>query len=195
MIAVSWASGDPDREHETALALRDDLLRQALDVIDPAACVSRLPSGRPVLNRPGWDLSVSHSAGGVAVAILAPHAVSVSAPPGATLWTLEEPADAIGLDLESVADKSEERCRRVAGRFFSSAEQERLAASDRPVETFLTVWTRKESAVKATGAGLASLASTDVLAPCPGRRFFTRTVEMDGKPFRLSLCLLKNTGV
>ena len=196
MITVAVASGDPRREHETAIALRDRLLKQALGLSDPSSCVIRLPSGRPALDRPVYDLSVSHSAGRVAVGLLTPGAVSIPAGSAVSaLWTLEETADAIGLDLECVAGKTEERCRRIAGRFFSPVEQERIDRSDRPVETFLTLWTQKESAVKATGEGLRALRSVDLLAPCPDRRFFTRTVSLQGEAFVISVCLLKNAGV
>ncbi len=55
----------------------------------------------------------------------------------------------VGVDIEH----PRENTARLAKRFFTESENERLAASDAPDEEFCRIWVVKESYIKATGMG------------------------------------------
>ena len=55
----------------------------------------------------------------------------------------------VGVDIEH----PRENTARLAKRFFTAGENERLAASDAPDEEFCRIWVVKESYIKATGMG------------------------------------------
>ena len=93
---------------------------------------ARLPSGRPALPGTGLFCSVSHTDG------LCVCAVS------------DRP---VGIDAEKLRPAP----MRVAKRVFSAGEQRLLAASDEPDLQFFRFWTRRESVVKLTGAGLRDI--------------------------------------
>lgn len=98
-----------------------------------------LPSGQPTLPGTGLFCSVSHTDGLCVCAV-------ANAP--------------VGIDVE----KLREPPMRVAQRVFSAEEHNQLAASDDPRRDFFRFWTRRESAVKLTGAGLR-----DIRAAIPAR--------------------------
>ena len=192
MIALCLASGDPAREKERAAALCAALVEQVFG--DPAL-LGREASGRPRLKVPGADLSLAHSAGAVLVAL----SVKGDLPPlnvaGATVTLLDEETDAVGVDLEADEGKDAARCLRIARRFFTPGEAARLEALSDPAavkDAFLTLWTQKEAAVKATGEGLKALSGVDTEAHFPGRRFRSWTTTLDGHPFHACLCMMKN---
>lgn len=67
----------------------------------------------------------------------------------------------VGVDAEALGARRTESMDRVAARWFTPREMERLnAAADRECE-FLLIWTAKEAIVKRTGEGLSALAQTD----------------------------------
>jgi 4'-phosphopantetheinyl transferase len=116
--------------------------------LDPAAVPIRTsPSGRPeVESADDLTFSTSHSNG------LAVVAVGRGARMGVDIEQVRPVPDAVEL----------------AERLFSRRESEHLRALDATTssEAFLTVWTRKESCVKAVGAGLSMpLDGFDVLTP------------------------------
>lgn len=99
-----------------------------------AATFARAGSGRLHLLAPaGWHVSVSHADGLAAIALAtAPCGVDIERP---------RPADTAA----------------VARRYFAAAERDWLAALPAAArqEAFFQLWTLKEAAVKALGAGLA----------------------------------------
>lgn len=195
MIALCWTQGDPAREKETAAALCGALIRRAFGVSDPDARLGYDERGRPRLSVAGADLSVSHSAGAVLIGLSARDPLRPLSLPGTTVSLLEEETDWLGVDLEITEGKNADRCLRVARRFFAPGEVaflEALPTGEEQVRAFLTLWTQKESAVKATGEGLRALSGVDVLTPAPGRRFLTRKLTIGGRDFLASACLLKN---
>jgi 4'-phosphopantetheinyl transferase len=102
--------------------------------------------GKPELDAPsGISFSLSHSEGVTVMAVAA--------------------GGPVGVDIERVrpiADALE-----VAERFFARGEVAQLRSSpDDQAEAFLALWTRKESYLKATGAGLSvPLIGFDVSSP------------------------------
>jgi 4'-phosphopantetheinyl transferase len=101
-------------------------------VIDRTCSHCGKPHGKPVV--PGLELSVTHSADlvGVAVAMVP-----------------------VGVDVEH-AESRRDNVERLAGFSLSGAEREALAAlpPGRQQAAFLVYWTRKEAVTKATGDGL-----------------------------------------
>lgn len=114
------------------------LLRRALPAVTGAPAreiaFDRAASGRLRLVAPaGWHISVSHADGLAAIAV-------ATAPCG------------VDIERPRAVDAGA-----VARRYFAAAERDRLAAlpeSDRQ-EAFFRLWTLKEAAAKALGAGLA----------------------------------------
>ena len=126
----------PDRPAVCASLAANVLLRYAaartLGVPMRAVSTARLPSGQPTLPGTGLFCSVSHTKDLCLCAV----------------------ADApIGIDAEVLRPAP----MRVAERVFSDAERRQLASSDEPDRLFFTFWTRRESFVKLTGAGLRDI--------------------------------------
>jgi 4'-phosphopantetheinyl transferase len=69
----------------------------------------------------------------------------------------------VGVDLER--SRPRRALDRIAARWFTASEHERLAALDGEdrLEAFYALWTAKEACVKATGEGLAALREVDVV--------------------------------
>ncbi|MBQ7541285.1 MAG: 4'-phosphopantetheinyl transferase superfamily protein [Clostridia bacterium] len=112
------------------------LLRYAasrvLDVPMTQVTTAAEPSGRPILPGTGLHCSVSHSDGLCVCAV----------------------ADApVGIDTERLRAAP----LRVAQRVFSALELRRLDGADDPDRVFFEIWTKRESAVKLTGAGLRDI--------------------------------------
>lgn len=126
----------PDRPAVRASLAANVLLRAAaarmLSVPMRAVETARLPSGQPTLPGTGLFCSVSHTDG------LCVCAVS-DAP--------------VGIDVEKLRPAP----LRVAKRAFSPEEQRLLARSDEPDRLFFRFWTKRESVVKLTGAGLRDI--------------------------------------
>ena len=66
----------------------------------------------------------------------------------------------VGIDCETVSDRDYEA---LSARFFTEREHKEITESRDPLDTFIKIWTKKESYVKYTGAGLSTpLDSFDV---------------------------------
>lgn len=191
MIALVAAVTDPAREKETAASLCAELLRRAFG--DPAVLTYE-ESGRPRLSVPGADLSVSHSQGAVLIALLTKGAPPPLTLPNAAVTLLNGEGEAVGVDVEDAAGRTADRCLRIARRFFFPGEAAALQAlpPEEQVPAFLTLWTQKEAAVKATGEGLSALSAVDTQTPLPGRVFLTPPPLFGERKTIASLCLLKN---
>lgn len=124
------------------------LLQYALGRMDisPHTCtVATDEKGRPCLMgaEPHVDFNVTHTDGLVVCALATGRNMRV------------------GVDAEALETRHAESIDRVAARWFTPRELERLnAAADRERE-FLSIWTAKEAIVKRTGEGLSVLAQTD----------------------------------
>ena len=191
MITLVTAVGDPAREKETAASLTAELLRQAFG--DPAVLTCE-KSGRPRLSVPGADLSISHSQGIVLIGLLTKEALPPLDLPDAAVTFLDGEGEAIGVDVEDAAGRTADKCLRIARRFFFPGETAVLQAlpPQEQVPAFLTFWTQKEAAVKATGEGLSALSTVDTQTPLPGRTFLTPPLPLEGREAVAAICLLKN---
>lgn len=69
----------------------------------------------------------------------------------------------VGIDLE--AHRRVLRAERIASRFFSAEEQQRLRQSPDPVAAFFDLWTTKEAVLKCDGGGLGAFAMSGFTAP------------------------------
>lgn len=88
---------------------------------------------------------------------------------------------AVGVDIEGARKNS----LRLARRFFTRSEYERIAASGEPDELFCRLWVIKESYIKATGKGLntplGSFEANDRIG-----EYSTAHFERDG--YHIALC-------
>lgn len=117
---------------EEGVAASRRALTAALAAMDiPAdARISKTVLGKPYLaDYPGVQFNLSHSG------------------PWGACAVSEAP---VGVDVELVRPMRQN----VAGRFFTSTEQQFLARQPRPEQEFFRLWTRKESFLKALGKGL-----------------------------------------
>jgi 4'-phosphopantetheinyl transferase len=102
--------------------------------------------GKPALADDGIEINASHS--GDLVALAFARGVSV------------------GVDVERLRPMRDAAA--LARRFFSPEEVERVESADNVEDAFFTIWTAKESVVKALGKGLgADLRSFTVPRPSP----------------------------
>ena len=109
------------------------------------------PGGKPVLEAPAWEVNWSHDGPWLAVAL------GYRTP--------------VGVDI--AADFDGRPWVRLAERYGSPAEAERVREADDPADPFLDTWTRKEALLKATGEGIRRcLSDLCVLEdePLPGWR-------------------------
>ncbi|MGY1706512.1 4'-phosphopantetheinyl transferase family protein [Geodermatophilus sp. SYSU D00697] len=145
---------DDDRRHSTmASAVVRAVLGTALGVSPTGLVVDRTcpgcgrPHGRPRLPAlPDLGVSVTHSAGCVAVAVL--------------------PGGAVGIDVEEVVRPGTD-LDELASVVLAPEERAELARAPLGYRhrAFTTWWTRKEALLKATGEGLSTPLETVVLSP------------------------------
>lgn len=122
--------------HRRRFVLARGLLRRTLATAagcDPATLrFSRGTDGKPSLIDHQLEFSLSHSQDGLLIALA---------------WDA-----VVGCDLESVRSSPEAMA--IAGRWFTDAEQQAIAASADRDRAFLSCWVRKEAVLKALGTGL-----------------------------------------
>lgn len=190
MIVVGYADGSRKQEHQNAILLRDRLLHRYLGADETA--VYRTEKGRPCLRQRDADISVTHSFGGVLVALVfdeTHYGLPAEELPDERRFPVTAPI--IGADMEILTGKQAERCLGVARRFFFPDEQERLAAiadPDAVIAEFSRMWTQKESFLKAAGVGIAGLGKIDTDAFPSEVSFIGYPLRMGEKDFYVSLC-------
>jgi 4'-phosphopantetheinyl transferase len=118
------------------------LLRRHLDVREDSD-LTESPLGRLELSRAGPSFSLSHSGKFSGLALCA--------------------AGPCGLDIEPLDRKV--KARLLANRVFSARERALLGDGEPDPELFFSVWTRKESLLKATGLGLLRAPESFSVAP------------------------------
>lgn len=127
--------------------------------------VEKQAFGKPrVEDREGFFYNLSHSGRYVVIA-----------------WGGSE----VGVDVQE--HDASTKTDRIAQHFFAPEEQAYVAGNPR---RFYEIWTKKESYLKYTGAGLQKdLRSFSVLTPDPEIRYLYRTL---GDEYSLSLCTAEN---
>lgn len=123
--------------------------------------IEKEPGGKPFLSGTPIHFSLSHS-GEIAACALC------DAP--------------VGIDVETERPLKEPLLRRC----FSEEEQRLILESEHPAASFTSLWTRKESYLKATGEGLRSLGKIDLCAPPEDASFHI----MQQGTLHLSVCVL-----
>jgi 4'-phosphopantetheinyl transferase len=126
---------DDDRRRSiVARAATRRLLARNLDADPRALVLVEEEHGKPVLLNREIEFNASHSGDLVALAV-----------------TNEAP---VGIDIERRRKLSDALA--LAQRYFSAEELDRVRAAADDTGAFLTIWTAKESIVKATGKGIAT---------------------------------------
>lgn len=194
MTVVAYAACAPQNEHETGVLLRNALLCTFLSVTEPEKVVCRTAQGRPMLTLHACDLSISHSHGIAAAALSFPGAcpLPVFSDGVLTLIDASPAAYRIGMDIETLADKRRVRAESIAKRVFSENERRALMSAtddEAYLQRFVTIWTAKESYVKAVGIGLAGLSAADTHSLPSGFSLSSRALSLGGQPFILSVIL------
>ena len=194
MTVAAYAACTPQNEHETGALLRDALLFTFLSVTEPEKVVYRTAQGRPMLTLHACDLSISHSHGIAAAALSFPGARPLPAFSDGELTLIDASPAAyrIGMDIETLADKRRARAESIAKRVFSPSEQQTLQCApddEAYLQRFVTIWTAKESYVKAAGVGLAGLSDADTHSLPSGFSLSSRALSLGGQPFILSVIL------
>lgn len=94
----------------------------------------------------------------------------------------------VGIDIQKMNDYDE----RIANRFFTADEAEYIKKSADKKSAFYTVWTRKESLLKATGKGLTvALSSVSVLADTviyEGVSYTFKEYSIGGEDYKCFVC-------
>ncbi len=118
-------------------------------------------NGRPYLTETDLDFSITHTKDHVFCAVLT-----------------DANGERIGLDAEPLDRAEAWNFASLAKRWFSPSEREAFE-KEPTAEHFLSIWTRKEAAVKQAGSGLSALAETDtVMLQRSGKlAFFTYRVQ------------------
>ncbi len=152
-----------------------DARQAALSLLAPLSERTGLPvafpirtdeNGRPFFDAEGApDFNLSHT-GALAAAIL-----------GSCRVGIDVQEELITLPID-----------RLAARFFSQNEQERLRSATH--ELFFELWTKKEALGKLLGKGLPPLLGkdTDAVANAHGVFFVTERIFIDGKSYTISAC-------
>ena len=102
--------------------------------------------GRPYLKGVELDFSISHSDSVVVCAVE---------------QNSDETAPRIGVDVETVRNRSEDSMERNAERWFTESERKMFFADKQEMQ-FLRIWTGKEALCKRSGEGLSEVSKWDV---------------------------------
>lgn len=145
--------------------------------------------GRPYLEGDDVDFNITHTDTAVFCAVAHPEDFCSRKPAEAKTGALGENsaskpdpmgdqvlfngASRVGLDAENLSRIATVRVLPLADRWFSENEQDAFL-SDPNDQTFLQIWTRKESLVKWLGTGLAGLRASDTVTAAEqyGVRFY-----------------------
>lgn len=104
---------------------------------------------------------------------------------------IKQSCNCVGVDIESVFNKSREKCERIAlHRFFDRelALLESCADDEDYVETFCKLWTVKESYCKFTGAGLCDALGFDTQKECDRVEIHSDIITVNGRNYAISFC-------
>jgi phosphopantetheinyl transferase len=149
-------------------ALRRQTLAEALGVPPAALVLSHTPFGKPLLASHPLSFNCTHSRSAYALA-----------------WSSELPA--LGIDSED--ESRAPNMRPIAADNFSAAEREAWEQCGHSQLAWLTIWTRKEAALKCLGTGLRlPLASVATGSPLAAQTL------VDGPCGQLRLCSWRRQG-
>lgn len=191
MIIIKYAECEDNRgaQHITAEKLRNEILEESFFLADAVRHISVLPQGKPVIDIPGIDFSVTHS-----------HRLAAAAVCGETTVKsgiyIDESVLRIGIDAEKIRySYPESKIKRISERFFSAEEQEIIFSCEshsEKIKNFFKIWTLKESICKMTGEGLAGIGKYSAKNLKDKWITDTREIMICGEYYYLSFCAEKN---
>ncbi len=130
-----------DKEHSLGRELVKKMLREHFGIESPKILIGE--NGKPYVENEGVYFNISHSHGLVACVV----------------------ADTpIGIDVEMIEKKDISLIIGIAKRWFCENEQNYIFDREFSSESFLYVWTRKESLSKLRGLPFAMVAKTDTFS-------------------------------
>ena len=128
--------------------------------------IRRDENGRPFFEgNDTLDFSISHSEGIVAVAL--------------------STSGKVGVDVEKVGAVKDTK--RLAARFFSDSENERLKKSTQYENDWTEIWTRKEAYIKYSGIKTERIADVDTEC-LHDVRFYSETLEAELRDYVICVC-------
>ena len=132
--------------------------------------IRRKENGRPFFEgNETLDFSISHSENAVAVAL--------------------STSGKVGVDAEKVGAVKDTK--RLAARFFSRGENERLEKSKRYESDWTEIWTRKEAYIKYSEIKAERVADIDT-ENATDVRFYSENVNVGANAYVITLCVSKN---
>lgn len=165
-LAFTGCENNKESQHEAAYTLLNSLLSE-LGYKDSE--IKKAKNGRPYVDIPDTDISISHSGEAAAVAVISPIEIYTE-----IAVTLPYNGKSIGIDIEEIKAGSLEKKQRIAERF--------LKKSISDEREFYRLWTRNEAYGKMTGEGVLNNKDSDSL-------LLTFTAEISDKEYSLSISI------
>lgn len=142
-------------------------------------------NGKPFIN--GTAFSISHSYCASCVALV----IDEQEVDDAIIVDAKACSSCVGVDIESVADKSVERCKKIAQQKFFESEVELLkqcSCDDEYIKLFCLMWTQKESYSKFTGVGLKDALRFDTTQKNVDFKIYSEIIVVNNQSFAMSVC-------
>lgn len=177
-VAVKFTN---ESESEEAKILRDQMLCSIIDNFNNED-VKTTESGKPYLENSNVGFSVSHSGGGILVAVNSNRKV-----PMPCLYFNCGKDSSVGADIEAVGKRDSERLEKVCDKYFSDAEKLLVANALDKETAILEIWTKKEAYLKLIGVGIKGIATADTELLKKDYIFHSKKTTLEGKEFVLSV--------
>ena len=183
MLTVAIKLCEKGTESAAAMGLLETVCKES-GVVFGKKKICRTKKGKPCFADGSPKFSIAHTAGVACCAVQCEHPSDLSKYKDIVTYTLEsDPDSEVGIDIEA-ADRKVTSPTTLAFRRFSGAER-KAAKTERDI---IFIWTRKEALLKYTGEGLSGLRSCDSCALPYGTETDTRTIELTGREYFISVC-------
>lgn len=189
IISICKCENDPSSRHNKAYELLDILAQKYLKIDNFSLKIKRTDSKKPFVE--GYPFSISHSADLVAVAISSADCdASVNGLEELNIIKLDADASELGLDIEALGEKSEQKLRKIAYTKFFDNELNLLSTYQgvEYIRQFCVLWTQKEAYGKFTSVGMRDSLSFDTTSDRDDISLFTTPITQDDREYVLSLC-------
>lgn len=201
IAAVCSCEDNHNSQHNTSIALIGFILKK-LNISDNTAdCITYTKQGKPLVENVVFSLSHSKTAVCCAVSVsltdfqnFFTECCDASDFDNLSFYLVsDKTSNCLGVDIESVTDKSKNKCKRIAAKKFFPFEQQELNSFSTETDyegCFCKIWTAKESYGKYTGLGLVSALSFDT-QKLSNVRIISRIIYVGEIPYYLSVCFDK----